>query len=365
MVAETKPGNPMQTTKSSLVAVTLWIFSVAALVFIMIIVGGATRLTDSGLSITEWKPLLGAIPPLSQADWAEAFEKYKQIPEYSQVNEGMSLAAFKFIFWWEWGHRFLGRFIGLAFAVPLAVFWFMGVIPQGYKVRLLAILALGGLQGFVGWYMVQSGLVDRIDVSQYRLALHLSIAFVILSALVWTGLDFVRGVAARQTWRSGSAVFVWLGALLAILVFSQVALGAFVAGTKAGLTYNTWPLMDGVFVPSGLWSLSPWYLNISENITAIQFNHRTMAYVLVSLALAHAVLMWFSQGASRLQTRTSLFLFASILVQAVIGIATLVAAKGSIPIGLGLAHQGWAAVVMTLAVWHFHALVYVENEQGR
>ncbi|MEL6873024.1 MAG: COX15/CtaA family protein, partial [Pseudomonadota bacterium] len=177
---------PSRTTRSAAAAgtaVRVWLATVIGLVLAMIVVGGATRLTDSGLSITEWLPLLGAIPPLSNADWAAAFAKYKLIPEYTQVNAGMSLAEFKFIYWWEWGHRFLGRFIGIAYALPLAIFWMRGQIPSRMKPLLLALLVLGGLQGFVGWYMVQSGLVDRIDVSQYRLAMHLSLAFLILGLL--------------------------------------------------------------------------------------------------------------------------------------------------------------------------------------
>jgi cytochrome c oxidase assembly protein subunit 15 len=165
--------------------VRMWLWCMAALVFAMIVVGGATRLTDSGLSITEWKPIMGAIPPLSDADWHDAFEKYKQIPEYHLVNKGMSLEAFKAIFWWEWAHRFLGRFIGLAFAAPFLAFWLTGRLRAGFAKKLSAVLALGAVQGGIGWYMVSSGLVERVDVSQYRLALHLSVAFLILATLVW------------------------------------------------------------------------------------------------------------------------------------------------------------------------------------
>ncbi len=347
-------GNP--------VAMATWLFVVAALVFAMIIVGGATRLTDSGLSITEWKPLLGAIPPLSDADWASAFEKYKLIPEYSQINEGMSLGEFKYIFWWEWAHRFLGRFIGLAFALPMAVFWLSGRLVPGFKMRLLGLFLLGGLQGVVGWYMVKSGLVDRVDVSQYRLAMHLSLAFLIFSCLIWVGLDVL---AERKPSLEAGAVsvpkfLVASAALVALLVFVQVALGAFVAGTKAGLTYNTWPLMDGRFIPDGLAQLSPWYLNIFENITAIQFNHRMTAYLVLVVALGHAVWVSFS-STGRAVLATAWIVAGSVLLQAVVGIATLLAAQGAIPIGLGLAHQGGAAVVMGLAIWHLHVLWQVRK----
>ncbi len=331
-----------------------WLVVVAALVFAMIVVGGATRLTDSGLSITEWQPLLGAIPPLTAGDWQVAFDKYRQIPEYHLVNKGMSLDAFKAIYWWEWGHRFLGRIIGLAMAVPLAVFWLTGRLTRGLKVRLLGILALGGLQGVVGWYMVKSGLVDRVDVSQYRLALHLTIAFVILGALVWTVLDLgegVRGTGARAA-SAPEAAGAWGAVGLLLALGLQVVLGAFVAGMKAGLAYNTWPLMDGALVPAGLGVMSPWYLNLFENALTVQFNHRMLAYVLLAGALWHAV--WMSAARSARAAggcTTGWWLLASLVVQAVIGIATLLA---QVPLWLGLLHQGGAAVVLAIAVWHTH-----------
>ncbi|MEO0671194.1 MAG: COX15/CtaA family protein [Pseudomonadota bacterium] len=349
---------PSRTTRSAAAAgtaVRVWLAAVIGLVLGMIVVGGATRLTDSGLSITEWLPLLGAIPPLSDADWAAAFAKYKLIPEYTQVNAGMSLAEFKFIYWWEWGHRFLGRFIGIAYALPLAIFWMRGQIPSRMKPLLLALLVLGGLQGFVGWYMVQSGLVDRIDVSQYRLAMHLSLAFLILGLLT-VAYCALRPAASHlslaQERRSG-ALGLGLAAAVAVvvLVYAQVALGAFVAGTKAGLTYNTWPLMDGAFVPDGLLMLEPWYLNATENITAIQFNHRISAYVLLAAAIGHAVLTWRWTGDTGLRAG-ALLLLAAVIVQAIFGVWTLVAAEGAIPIGLGLIHQGGAAVVLVIAVAH-------------
>lgn len=335
-------------------AIRIWLYGVALLVFAMIVVGGATRLTDSGLSITEWQPILGAIPPLTEAHWLAAFEKYKQIPEYHEVNNGMPLADFKFIYWWEWSHRFLGRFIGIAFALPLAVFWLRRRIPQGFGVKLAGVLALGGLQGAIGWYMVKSGLVERVDVSHYWLALHLVTAFVILGLLLWLARDF----ALRTTDARFGAVdrrhttTAWL---LVILLLVQVVLGAFVAGTKAGLTYNTWPLMDGRFIPDGLFTMSPWPLNLVENITTIQFDHRMMAYALVALTLWHLVSLN-SVGDGGLGVSTGIVLIA-MLAQAGLGIWTLLAAEGEIPIGLGLAHQGGAAVVFALAVVHLHRVV--------
>ena len=217
-----------------------WLLAVAGLVFAMVIVGGATRLTDSGLSITEWKPILGALPPLNQADWLEAFEKYKQIPEYQVINRGMELGEFKFIFWWEWSHRFLGRFIGLAFFVPMLAFWLTGRLESRLRAPLAGLFILGGLQGLMGWYMVMSGLAERVDVSQYRLAAHLTLAAFIFAGLIWVTLD----ISQRRTGR------VKFGPLaLIVLIVLQIFAGALVAGLDAGLTYNTWPLMDGDFIP--------------------------------------------------------------------------------------------------------------------
>lgn len=332
-------------------AVRVWLLLVAALVFCMIVVGGAVRLTDSGLSITEWQPLLGAIPPLNEADWLAAFEKYKAIPEYAIVNAGMSLDAFKAIYWWEWAHRFLGRFIGIAFALPFVAFWFMGKLRGRFALKCLGVLALGGLQGAIGWYMVKSGLVDRIDVSQYRLALHLLTAFALLSLLVWLALEAapsservrLRTVTLAQR-RTAIALFV--------LVFVQSGLGALVAGLKAGLTYNTWPLMDGKLVPDGLATQSPWYLNFFENVTTVQFDHRVTAYALVTLALVHLVTLIRSADDERIVGSAGL-LTACVLTQMLIGIWTLVS---GVPLGLGLAHQAGAAVVIAAATLHLHTI---------
>lgn len=341
------------TTMKGIGLVRLWLVFTALLVLAMIVVGGATRLTDSGLSITEWQPILGAIPPLSDAAWHDAFAKYREIPEYHHVNKGMSLEAFKFIYWWEWSHRFLGRIIGIVFALPLLAFWLLGRLPRGLTMKLAGVLALGALQGAIGWYMVKSGLVDRVDVSHYRLALHLGTAFLILALLVWLALDLgMRPVAIRlgtltQCQRRGAA-------LLVVLLFAQVLLGALVAGTKAGLTYNTWPLMDGKLVPDGLLGLSPWYVNIFENITTIQFDHRLLAYVIAVAAIWHALAL---RGVDdeRVIVSASVLVLA-VLVQIVFGIWTLLAAEGAIPIGLGLMHQGFAAVLFAIAVWHLHRM---------
>jgi len=332
-------------------AVQAWLIAVAALVFSMVVVGGATRLTESGLSITEWQPLLGAIPPLSERDWLGAFEKYKAIPEYSVVNAGMSLSEFKFIYWWEWTHRLLGRLIGVVFAVPFLAFWLSGRLRPGFPLKLAGVLALGGLQGFIGWYMVKSGLIDRIDVSQYRLALHLLTAFSILSLLVWLALDAgpenlrVRlRTVTRGQWRFAAILFA--------LIFVQAGLGALVAGLKAGHTYNTWPLMDGRLVPEGLGQLSPWYLNVFENVTTVQFDHRVVGYVVVALALWQVAALARTADDERLIGSAGL-LAAVLLAQMGLGIATLVL---GVPIWMGLAHQAGAAVVIVAATIHLYGM---------
>ncbi len=325
-------------------AVRVWLWCVAALVFAMIVVGGATRLTDSGLSITEWKPILGAIPPLSDADWHEVFAKYKEIPEYHLVNKGMSLDAFKGIFWWEWSHRFLGRFIGVAFAVPFLFFWATGRLREGFARKLGVVLALGALQGGIGWYMVSSGLVDRVDVSQYRLALHLSVAFLIFAALIWLILSLSPTPRAPAT--KGQRV---LAGHLAGFVFVQVVLGAFVAGLKAGLAYNTWPDMNGALIPPGMFALEPWYKNFFEDITTVQFNHRMVAYAVLAFAVLNLALLAKAKADRQITTSAAIVLVA-IVLQAAIGIATLIHV---VPLGLGLAHQGGAAIVFGLAVRHW------------
>lgn len=330
-------------------AVRLWLFIVAALVLAMITVGGATRLTDSGLSITEWQPILGAIPPLTDAHWQEAFGKYKEIPEYHLVNKGMSLEAFKAIYWWEWGHRFLGRIIGVAFALPFAAFWALGALRPGYPWKFASVLALGGLQGFIGWYMVKSGLVDRVDVSQYRLALHLTVAFLILALVVW--LAFELGTRPRADARRVGALktlpLVIVGAILL-----QVVLGAFVASLKGGLVYNTWPTMGGTLFPHDLMAIEPWYHNPFENPVTAQFNHRLVAYAVVALVAFEA---WrtFASDAPREARRSAGVLTAGVLGQAALGIWTLLEA---VPLSLGIAHQSCAAILLVLAVRHLHVV---------
>jgi cytochrome c oxidase assembly protein subunit 15 len=345
---ETRPDDARD-----LARIRAWLLVVAALVFLMVSIGGATRLTGSGLSITEWQPIVGTLPPLSQADWLEAFARYRQIPQYEHVNRGMSLEAFKVIFWWEWTHRFLGRLIGAVFLLPFLYFLAAGRISRALAARLAGIFALGALQGAVGWYMVRSGLADRIDVSQYRLALHLGLAILILGALIWVVLsldrrqDLTRATQSRQPIAAG---------LIVLLVFVQIVLGALVAGLKAGAGYNTWPLMDGRLVPSGLGAMQPWYLNLFENALTVQFNHRVVAYALVLAVLWHAWSVTRVTEGTPIR-RSAVVLAVAILAQAALGIWTLLA---QVPLALGLAHQAGAAAVFGVAVWHLHVARHTE-----
>ena len=330
--------------------VRVWLFAVAALVFALVSVGGATRLTGSGLSITEWQPIMGAVPPLSDAAWHEAFEKYRQIPQYQHINRGMSLQAFKRIFWWEWTHRFLARLVGVVFLVPFLLFLATGHISRALLPRLAGLLALGGLQGAIGWYMVRSGLADRTDVSQYRLALHLSLALLIFAGLLWTALSLgarrLNAGALRPAQRRTAALLVGL-------IFLQLVAGAFVAGLKAGAGYNTWPLMDGQLVPDGLGAMLPWWANLFENATTVQFNHRMLAYMLLAVVLWQALSLLARTPNSLVRT-SALALLAAVVSQAALGIWTLLA---QVPLSLGLAHQAGAVVVFGLALWHLHLVL--------
>jgi heme a synthase len=327
----------------------LWLLTVASLAFLLVSVGGATRLTGSGLSITEWQPIVGVVPPLSQADWLEAFDKYRQTPQYRHVNRGMSLDAFRVIFWWEWAHRFLGRLIGVVFLLPLLYFLAAGRISRRLLARLGGIFALGALQGFAGWYMVRSGLADRIDVSQYRLALHLGLAMLIFGALIWVTLSLDQRPDRKPMTKAAC-----IAALIVSLLFVQVILGALVAGLKAGLAHNSWPLMDGRLIPNGLGAMEPWYLNLFENALTVQFNHRVAAYLLLVVVLWHAAALLRRKRDDRAR-RSAALLAAAVLAQAALGIWTLLA---QVPLALGLAHQAGAAAVFGLAVWHLHVLRY-------
>jgi cytochrome c oxidase assembly protein subunit 15 len=323
-------------------AVVWWLRIVAAFVVATLIVGGATRITDSGLSIVEWAPIVGVIPPLTDAAWQAALEAYRQIPEYQLVNRGMSMGEFQFIYWWEWAHRALARTIGLVFVVPFAVFWLRGMLPGWFKPWGLLLLALGGLQGFVGWWMVSSGLSDRVDVSQYRLATHLCLACVILMLTV--------ALSVRLAGTAGRAAFapraVRVGALLLpLLLLVQVGLGALVAGIDAGLASDTWPLMMGEVVPPGLLALEPAWLNFFENPLTVQFTHRLTGYVVVAFALWHIVSAW-RAGAER---GTAAALLVLLSAQVVSGVGVVV---WQVPATLAAVHQAVAAVTLWVAVAH-------------
>ena len=327
--------------------VRLWLYAVCVLIFIMVIVGGATRLTDSGLSITEWKPILGAIPPLSAEDWEIALEKYRQIPEYQEINRGMSMADFQFIYWWEWGHRFLGRFIGLFVLAPLVFFWVTGRLESHLKPRLLVLFALGGLQGFIGWWMVKSGLVDRVDVSQYRLAVHLTLACIIFAYTLW----LARALAPHSDEYADHSVTT-MAPLVVLAVLLQIFLGALVAGLDAGLAFNDWPTMDGALIPSDMWIQDPFWVNLFENPKTVQFIHRMTAYAVVVLVFLQ-MLMALRSGSGETHKRRTIVLFAVVLVQAAIGVATLVL---HVPLSWALVHQGGAVVLLAASVAHWRGI---------
>ncbi|MFZ1774818.1 MAG: COX15/CtaA family protein [Rhizobiaceae bacterium] len=324
--------------------VRTWLYVVVLALFALVLVGGATRLTDSGLSITEWKPIHGVIPPLSDAEWTEEFEKYKAIPEFKTVNPDMDLAGFKAIFWWEWAHRLLARGIGVLFAVPLAFFWIAGKLESAVKPKLAGILALGGLQGFVGWWMVASGLVNRVDVSQYRLATHLVLASLILAA----SMLVARGLAPHSEGPSQGKTRRMAG-FLVLLVLVQIYLGALVAGLDAGMAWNTWPLMDGKLVPDGLMVMQPAWRNLFENALTVQFIHRLGAYLVWIIAVWHMAAALGSEPGTT-HARRAVLLFVLVTVQAGLGIFALLTQA---QLHAALAHQGMALIVLAFAAAHW------------
>ena len=328
--------------------IRVWLQAIAALLVLMVMVGGVTRLTGSGLSIVEWRPVTGALPPTTESAWIIEFDKYKTSSEYQLANNGMTLNAFKRIYWWEWGHRLLGRVIGVAFLLPLLFFQVRGWIEPKFKWRLWLIFALGALQGAVGWWMVASGLVGRVDVAQERLAIHLSTACLILIAVVWTARLLARPppISAAHDARRPPRLAVTAAAILGLLVI-QIALGGLVAGLKAGLIYDTWPLMEGAFIPSRehLFLLEPAWRNLTDNHLAVQFVHRMVAYVLVVLAALHA-----ADCAYHRSCRAGAIALAFLLLlQAVLGVLTLLL---HVPIELALAHQLVAIAALVLATVH-------------
>ncbi|MER8475628.1 COX15/CtaA family protein [Mesorhizobium sp. M1163] len=321
-----------------------WLYVVLLVLFALVVVGGATRLTDSGLSITQWQPIHGVIPPLNDAEWQEEFLRYQQIPQYAELNKGMSIEAFKSIFWWEWVHRILARSVGVVFALPLLFFWATRRIERGLGTKLSGILLLGALQGAIGWWMVASGLADRVSVSQYRLATHLTLAALIFTAtmVVARGLaPHSEPAADRSTQR--------LAAFLVLLALVQIYLGGLVAGLDAGLSYNTWPLMDGKLVPGDLLLLEPAWRNFFENPKTVQFIHRVGAYTIFAVALWHMIATR-RRLPGTTHARRATLLFLIVVVQASIGIGTLLM---HVPLHMALTHQAFALFLLGFAAAHW------------
>jgi len=327
-------------------ALAAWLLIVAFLVFAMVVIGGITRLTESGLSITQWNPVSGAIPPLTQEQWQHAFDLYKATPEYREINgpAGMGLAQFKFIFFWEWVHRLIGRLIGLAFALPLAWFAVKRAIPRGYGLRLVALLLLGGSQGLLGWYMVMSGLTERTDVSHFRLSSHLLLALFIMAALIWTALDLrqlARNADSRPARLTGAAIVAGL------ILFIQLLLGAWVAGLNAGYVASDWPLMQGKLVPDGIdWALGAGYA-FTHDSYLLQFLHRWWAWVVV------AALVVFARKVRPLDRRASIAIHSALGTQILLGIATVMTGMN---LALAVLHQAVGALLVAAFTWGAHVV---------
>ncbi len=339
--------------------IAAWLLACCALVFAIVVVGGVTRLTHSGLSITEWQPIVGTLPPISDADWSAAFTKYQLTPEYRQVNKGMTLPEFQRIFWWEYAHRLLGRLVGVAFLLPFAWFLLRRQIPSGLGWGFVGIFALGAAQGALGWYMVKSGLVDDPRVSQFRLTAHLGLAFLIFAAMFWAAMSLLsppRGerIAAGKSAADASAASVRrLAAIVACLVFVQALSGAMVAGIRAGFAYNTFPLMNGAVVPAEILSLGPVWKNFFYNMATVQFDHRLLALI-VTLAV---LLLWtkiarLPRTSRRVRVGTY-WLLAMLAAQVTLGVLTLVLV---VPVPLAALHQAGALLLFAAALHLAHAL---------
>jgi heme a synthase len=354
-------------------AVAIWLFIVALLIAAMVTLGGLTRLTGSGLSITEWHPVTGVVPPLSDGAWQTEFAKYQRIPQFRLENPHMDVAAFQAIYWWEWSHRLLGRLLGFVFLLPFLYFAATGAIARADFPRMIGLFALGGLQGFVGWWMVESGLETRVSVSQYRLAIHLGVALILFGAIIWTALDYFpplrqrgRRMAreARQTERApsvtrltsrdtslvngGGKLAAWALAFT-VLVYLQMLLGALVAGLHAGLIYNTWPSMDGRVFPEHPFFHQPWWVNFGESAGLAQFDHRIGAYIIALSALA----LWMASRRANIARTSANAVLAVTGFQIVLGIVTLVSQA---PVALAALHQATAVALFASAIWHAQSL---------
>jgi len=350
------PPTPLPLTATQIAnrrAIGYWLCLVLVMLVTIVLVGGATRMTGSGLSITEWKPIHGVIPPLGEAQWGQEFEKYQQIAQYTHLNQGMTLAEFKFIFWWEWAHRLLARLVGMVIVLIIAVFAVQKRLEKGVFWPLLGILALIGFQGAIGWWMVHSGLGNSslTHVSQYRLAIHLVAASLTIMAVICMIYRLIKAQPMQAT-RPRSLKRVRYGAAIIVaLTLFQIYLGALVAGIHAGQSYNSWPLMDGQWIPDGLLLLKPLWLNFFENALTVQFTHRFFAYLLLLAALIHSVMLMRLAPASP-QARRAQLLFALVAIQAIFGIITLLTV---VPIEWGLIHQGAALLVLCFASAHWQA----------
>jgi len=331
--------------------IALWLISVAALIFAMVILGGATRLTGSGLSMVEWAPIMGTIPPLNEQEWQDTFNKYQQFPEYQKKNLHMNLDEFKGIFVFEYSHRMLGRFIGLAFLLPFLYFLFHKRLRPTLMPKLIVMFVLGGLQGLLGWYMVKSGLVSDPHVSQYRLAAHLGAALLIYAYILWVAWGLLRP-HPRNGWVRGVESLRRHSKIAMSLIILMIISGAFVAGTRAGLGFNTFPLMNGAVIPEGLFSMSPFYLNFLENPTTIQFDHRIIAYVLIF----YIPFVWYKSSKFPLNQKSHMafhLLLITFIIQIILGISTLLM---EVPVSLGVLHQAGALLVLTAMLYCLHEL---------
>ncbi len=339
----------MNTPEKHRLAVRNWLFFSAAMIFIMAIIGAITRLTESGLSMVEWRPLIGAIPPLSEAEWQRVFDLYRETPEYIHKNAGMNMDAFKEIFFWEWFHRVWGRLIGLIYALPLFFFLIRGWIPKAKKAILIGLLFLGGIQGGIGWFMVMSGLSEEPDVSHYRLALHLCLAFVLYALIFWQGLQFHTPSKDKPV--IGRDPIIWASY---ITVTVTIIYGVFVAGMDAGMIYNEWPLMGSSIMPSDMWFLDPWWMNIFENKAGVQFIHRWLAVI----TLFSIILLWARYSHKNQPDnirKIAWWILALTIAQVALGIATLIT---QLYIPLAAAHQGGALLVLS-------AMLILSDRLGR
>lgn len=324
-------------------ALGIWLLICAATVYLMIVVGGITRLTQSGLSMVEWAPIMGTLPPLGEAAWLDVFTKYQASPEYQKINFGMSLDSFKAIFWWEYGHRVLGRVIGMIYLLPLLYFMIRGMLPAAWRLRLFGLFVLGGLQGLMGWYMVKSGLVDVPHVSQYRLTAHLGLAVLIFAYMLWFALDFLRGESRHN---KASKTYLRISALAVAVIVLMMLSGGFVAGTKAGFIMNTFPKMNGEWIPQAWMAIDPWWRNLFENPLTVQFLHRCIALLVVAAVLA---LSWHSRN-QRFSTK-AVWVLLIMLIQVALGISALLMV---VPVPLGAAHQAGAVALLASAILVAH-----------